>query len=163
MIPSYIWKCHFCGASNPPGSGVCAACQAAAGATTAEIERGQAGLNFAEAERIEKAVLGEIPANDISRVALVWPALVPSALLFLLYLSDAAGAGLNIHGGAGAILLFIIIGSVAAIFAELVLVPRAVLKLLKQPVLRTAQNLLAIGFAILFLIGATLWLFNSGT
>lgn len=161
MIPSTRWVCLSCGASNPPGIGVCTACNLSAAATTAEIERGRSAMGVDARLPIEVVVKEPTAINDISRAALVWPPLVPVALLLLLYLSELGGVNLNIHGGAGILLFCIIIWSVVAVIAELILVPRAIFHLAKNQSLRTAQNILAIGFAALFVVVIPLWLLNS--
>src|SRR3712207_1996461 len=91
------------------------------------------------------------------RKALVIPGLIPLALLGALFGAETIGIRLNPHGIPGIIVLLVMIWGFAAGLFELVIIFRAAMQLARSPVLRITENLLAISFAVLFVL-SMIWL-----
>ena len=106
-------------------------------------------------------------ANSLSvespfpRLALVVPPLVPASILAAMAVADLAGAELNIHGGAGVLLLFVVFGAVAALIFEAFLVPAAFKRLSRHSELRTIPNIACLVVAIACCLVGLVWLLGG--
>src|SRR5262245_20279509 len=83
--------------------------------------------------------------------AFVLLALVPLVGMILIFLADLLGAEPNPHGGAGILLLLIMLWSLGTAVAYLFMVPRALVALANDPPLRTRKNVLSLTVAVSFL------------
>jgi len=81
----------------------------------------------------------------------VIPPAVPVVVYLLMAFASVLGADLNIHFGAGFIVVLLFFWSLGAAAMYVVLVPRAIIQLLNNPTLRSRKNVLATTVAASFL------------
>ena len=95
------------------------------------------------------------PSGDLPReLLLLVPPAIPMAVLFVLFVAERVGLNVSIHGSSG--IVFVVVFYIAAIVAlaiEIVAVPFAIWALLKYPATRTARYIVAMAFAMSFLVG----------
>ena len=80
------------------------------------------------------------------------PPLVPFAIATVFFVYLAFGGQLNPHAGGGLFFILVLSTSVIAALVECVLVPLSIVRLLKDPGLRTAANVWSVAFGGAFVL-----------
>lgn len=92
------------------------------------------------------------PPSQFPRRMLWLPPAVPAGLALLAALMSAFGHTWNVHGDLILVLLGVGVPAIVAFVVELIVLPGAITRLIRQPAARTMPNVMAAAFAGVFVL-----------